>query len=157
MSESAQDALARSPLLRFIPAEHHERLRAGCISEHHAFGEVIVRQGDPADAFYLLVSGRARVIKTSASGEELALNRLTPGDEFGEAALLDGGTRSAERARQHDGGSAAPGSHAFSRAGERGAGPARVAAAARALAHAARLSLRIQQLRATAGAGADGP
>lgn len=95
MTPRSESLLHGSTLMRFVPEAHHARLRECFTEEHFEFGEVIVRQDDPADAFYLLVSGRARVVKTSASGEELALHRLTPGDEFGEAALLDGGTRSA--------------------------------------------------------------
>jgi ATP-binding cassette subfamily B protein len=38
----------------------------------------------------VLVSGRARVIKRSAAGDEIPLNILRPGDSFGEVELLDG-------------------------------------------------------------------
>ena len=89
------DALADSPLMRFVPAEHHARLRAGCIREQYAFGDWIVREGAAADAWYVLVSGRARVVKSGPDGRELALNRLLPGEAFGESALLDGGVRQA--------------------------------------------------------------
>src|SRR5205823_13629205 len=57
------------------------------------FGEVIVREGEPADAFYLLVSGTARVVKRGESGDEVALNVLHGGDSFGEMALLTDTTR----------------------------------------------------------------
>jgi len=82
-------------MMRFVPEEHYARLRDSFTEERFEFGEVIVRQGDPADAFFMLASGRARVLKTTNSGEELSLNRLVPGDEFGEGALLEGGTRAA--------------------------------------------------------------
>ena len=89
------EVLRDSALMRFVPEAHHAQLRERFTEERFEFGEVIVRQGDPADAFFVLVSGRARVLKTSAGGDELALNRLTPGDEFGEGALLEGGVRAA--------------------------------------------------------------
>lgn len=54
----------------------------------YGFGEVIVAEGDRADAFYLLISGLARVIKHTATGDEVALNVLRGGDCFGETALL---------------------------------------------------------------------
>ncbi|MEX2194022.1 MAG: cyclic nucleotide-binding domain-containing protein [Thermoleophilaceae bacterium] len=62
----------------------------------YAFGQEIVRDGDEADAFFLLVSGRARVLKRPADGgEEITLNRLYPGDTFGERGLLERSPRTA--------------------------------------------------------------
>ncbi|MGZ8851304.1 MAG: cyclic nucleotide-binding domain-containing protein, partial [Thermoanaerobaculia bacterium] len=85
---SNEPFLQQSSLFRFFPPEHQERVRSLFRKVHYDFGDAIVRQGDPADAFYVLMSGRARVIKTTARGEEIALNVLRPGNEFGESALL---------------------------------------------------------------------
>lgn len=52
------------------------------------FGTVIVREGDEADAFYVLAAGSARVVKQGDHGEEVPLNVLHRGDSFGEMALL---------------------------------------------------------------------
>ena len=54
---------------------------------------MIVREGDVADAFYVLVSGTARVVKRGETGEEVPLNVLRPGDSFGEIGLLEDTTR----------------------------------------------------------------
>src|SRR3954447_24037949 len=59
----------------------------------YPFGAVIVREGDDADAFYLLVTGNARVVKRGEGGEEVPLYVLRPGDSFGEIALLEDTTR----------------------------------------------------------------
>ncbi|HEU5162701.1 MAG TPA: peptidase domain-containing ABC transporter [Thermoanaerobaculia bacterium] len=85
----------QASLFRFFPAEHQERVRSLFRKVSYDFGDVIVRQGDPADAFYILSTGRARVIKTTARGEEIALNVLRPGSEFGESALLAAEPRTA--------------------------------------------------------------
>jgi HlyB family type I secretion system ABC transporter len=90
-----EEVLRASAIMRFVPDEHYARLRDSFTQEHFEFGELIVRQGDVADAFFILVNGRARVLKQAAGDGELALNRLLPGDEFGEGALLDGGVRAA--------------------------------------------------------------
>ncbi|MGE0709190.1 MAG: cyclic nucleotide-binding domain-containing protein [Planctomycetota bacterium] len=57
--------------------------------------EVLIRQGDEGDTFFVLVSGRARVIVEDATGEERVVARLGPDDAFGEAALLTHEPRSA--------------------------------------------------------------
>src|SRR5581483_1936655 len=59
------------------------------------FGQVIVREGDDADAFYVVVSGTARVLKRAENGEEVPLNLLGRGESFGEMSLLSDSTRTA--------------------------------------------------------------
>ncbi|MDQ3118438.1 MAG: peptidase domain-containing ABC transporter [Verrucomicrobiota bacterium] len=95
MRAQDEDVLQRSSLFRFLPKEHFERLRPLLHEERYEFGDVIVHQGEPADSFFVLLSGRARAIKSDTSGGEIALATLRPGDVFGEAALGEGGTRSA--------------------------------------------------------------
>ena len=89
------DLLANSPLFKFVPEDQRARLGARFRRERFGFGDLIVREGEEADAFYVLASGRARVVKTTAKGEELVLGSLRPGSEFGDASLLDGGLRTA--------------------------------------------------------------
>lgn len=63
------------------------------VSEVRTVGEadVVFREGDPGDALYLVLEGRIRIEK---NGIELAL--LGPGGHFGEMALMDKTTRSAD-------------------------------------------------------------
>ncbi len=95
MTEALDEILQRSSFFRFLPEDHYERLRALLREERFAFGDVIVKQGDEADALYVLTSGRARVVRDGNDGGEMALASLRPGDEFGEQALLGDGTRNA--------------------------------------------------------------
>ncbi|MGI9087993.1 MAG: peptidase domain-containing ABC transporter [Chthoniobacterales bacterium] len=95
MRAQDEEVLERSSLFRFLPKESFEHLRPLLREESFDFGEVIVRQGDPADSFYVLLSGRARAIKVDQNGNEIALATLRPGDVFGEAALGEGGVRTA--------------------------------------------------------------
>src|SRR5437763_921552 len=90
------DLLRRCELFRFLSDEHFDKLRPLLREEQYDFGDLIVKRGDVANAFYILISGRARVVKTGANNsEEIVLATLRPGDAFGEAALSEGGTRSA--------------------------------------------------------------
>jgi ATP-binding cassette subfamily B protein len=90
-----EELLRRSSLFHLLPDEDFAKLRPLLQEEHYEFGDVIVRQGESAEAFYVLIAGRARAIKAQANGQEVALGTLRPGDSFGEAALAEGGTRSA--------------------------------------------------------------
>ncbi len=95
MRAQDEEVLQRSSLFRFLPKEHFEQLRPLLKEERYEFGDVIVHQGEEADAFYVLLSGRARAIKVDQNGAEIALATLRPGDVFGEAALAEGGIRNA--------------------------------------------------------------
>ncbi|MCB1637036.1 MAG: cyclic nucleotide-binding domain-containing protein, partial [Xanthomonadales bacterium] len=94
-ANAALSALGQSSVLASLPRSHLEQLSEGCEWQDHAFGDYIVRQGEPADNFYLLVSGRARALRNDDGGREMVLGRLLPGESFGESALTDGGTRQA--------------------------------------------------------------
>src|SRR5690606_3834084 len=50
-------------------------------------GAVIVAEGEPADAAYVISEGRCEVRKRQLEGE-VALREMHPGEVFGETALL---------------------------------------------------------------------
>lgn len=87
--------LASVPLLARLSEPELASLAGAARSVRHPAGSTIVRQGDPADAFYLIRSGRATVEVESESGWGTEVARLGPGDGFGETALLEGGRRTA--------------------------------------------------------------
>jgi CRP/FNR family transcriptional regulator, cyclic AMP receptor protein len=62
----------------------------------YAKEEVIFLRGDPGTAFYVVASGRVKIVLTSPDGKELILRRFGPGASFGELALLDDEPRSAD-------------------------------------------------------------
>lgn len=66
-------------------------------------GEVIVRQGDDGDYYYIIKSGRAKVTRASKTGAELTLATLKDGDAFGEEALLSEAKRNATVSMECDG------------------------------------------------------
>ena len=59
------------------------------------FGSVVFLQGQTAEAFYIVQSGRLRVIKQNANGDSATVGYLYADDHFGEGALL---TRQGHRA-----------------------------------------------------------
>src|SRR5438128_7892319 len=95
MNTQDTEIVRRSSAFRFLSDQHFAALEPLLQEEHYDFGDVIVKQGDPADSFYVLTSGRARALKIKSDGEEIPLGVLKPGDSFGEAALAESGRRSA--------------------------------------------------------------
>jgi HlyB family type I secretion system ABC transporter len=83
------------PILRFLPGEARALVTSSFVPVDFSFGDTIVREGDDADSFFVLVSGKARIVKKAEQGEEIALATLRPGDSFGEMGLLDHSTRTA--------------------------------------------------------------
>lgn len=58
-------------------------------------GEVIFRQGDPGDFVYVITDGQVEIVREEPRGEEKVINRLGPGEYFGEMALISNAPRTA--------------------------------------------------------------
>lgn len=59
-------------------------------------GQVIMSQGDKGDCFYIIENGNAEVHQTDVfTDESKIVNKMGPGDSFGEEALIQDGFRSA--------------------------------------------------------------
>ncbi|MEM1400465.1 MAG: Crp/Fnr family transcriptional regulator, partial [Pseudomonadota bacterium] len=56
----------------------------------------IFKKGDPGDSMMAVLSGRVRICCYSEEGKELTLNIIDRGSCFGEIALLDGESRTAD-------------------------------------------------------------
>jgi CRP/FNR family transcriptional regulator, cyclic AMP receptor protein len=85
------DVLAKLPLFSGVPARHVRKIAALGSAASFAAKTRIVSAGDPGDAFYVVLSGRAEVQR----GRGRAKVEIGPGGYFGELALLDGAPRSA--------------------------------------------------------------
>ena len=75
--------LRSAPMLRALPAVTIEQLARHV--EHLTIkpGVAVCRQGEPGDAFYVIESGEADVL-----GDGKRVRTLSPGDSFGEIALI---------------------------------------------------------------------
>lgn len=65
--------------------------------------QVVVKQGDVGDYYYIISRGRCKVTRQSASGSNVTLAELSDGDAFGEEALLSEGKRNATISMETDG------------------------------------------------------
>ena len=50
---------------------------------------LLIREGEKADSYYVIVSGTVRIFRLSREGLEVDLNILEPGEGFGEMGLLN--------------------------------------------------------------------
>lgn len=69
-------------------------IAAGSGTRRYPAHTVLIHEGDVADSLFILFTGRVKVYAAHASGREVVLRTLGPGDYFGELAF-DGGARSA--------------------------------------------------------------
>ena len=88
-------ALQRVPLFKDAPPRELEALARGAETLEHRRDEVIIEAQRPADALYVIGSGRVKVLLPVGEDREVILATLGPGDHFGEMAFLDSRPRSA--------------------------------------------------------------
>lgn len=79
--------------LELEAAELEEMTRHGTVREYRP-RTVLVTEGDRTDALYFILEGRVRAYVGDASGREVVLSVMGPGEYFGEIAF-DQGPRSA--------------------------------------------------------------
>lgn len=58
-------------------------------------GQIVFRQGDVGDRFYLIARGQVEVLVSSTQGVEQKIDTMSDGDYFGETALLQDAPRNA--------------------------------------------------------------
>ena len=90
----ARARLLEHPMFAGLPASRLEAAASELVERPMAAGEVIVREGDAADRFYVVASGAVRVSRDH-DGDEQVLRDLGAGDVFGEIGLLERSPRTA--------------------------------------------------------------
>lgn len=90
-----ENHLRSVPIFRNLPGDFIDYLRDRVQLASFEPGQVICRQGDPADAFYLVRMGHVKVFESYADGQSLVLSYLSRSQYFGEIGLLAGGVRTA--------------------------------------------------------------
>ena len=87
--------VARLPLFAGVPAARLERALGKLHARPMTAGDVVIRQGDPADLFYLVQTGEVSVTIRQPDGEGHEVRRIGPDGVFGELGLLNGTARTA--------------------------------------------------------------
>ena len=98
MSKQAEFAviLKMNPMFADLGADELQRISALCHTQHLDAGEMLFQKGDPGDALFGVRRGQIRIETGASDGSRLTLNFLGPGDLFGEVAVLDGQSRTAD-------------------------------------------------------------
>jgi len=87
--------LLKSPIFQRLPARNLQQIIMGLEEVKLEKGEVLFRQGDAGDYYYLLRKGRCTLSrKASERAKEIILTELGANETFGEDALLSGEPRS---------------------------------------------------------------
>ncbi len=91
----AEIELREVPLFSEMDEQEVDGIRS--IMEEMKFkpGQVIIREGDVGDLFYVITEGHAEVIIRDADGSDVVLHEAGPGDFFGELSMLTNQPRSA--------------------------------------------------------------
>jgi CRP/FNR family transcriptional regulator, cyclic AMP receptor protein len=85
------DQFKQVPLLKALPESERRLIADKLVEARYGKGEVIFREGDPADYFHILTEGAVKCVKSSAHGKDITLKVLLPGDLFCcEAAVMEG-------------------------------------------------------------------
>ena len=98
MSKAAEFAviLKMNPMFADLGADELARISSLCHTQHLTTGEMLFQKGDPGDALFGVRRGQIRIETGASDGSRLTLNFMGPGDLFGEVAVLDGFSRTAD-------------------------------------------------------------
>lgn len=80
--------IKKIPLFSELPHATHQLIADRSSITEYKKDEIVYREGDPPDAFYCVVTGRATVFVKTPSGEERTLVNLHRGDYVGIISLL---------------------------------------------------------------------
>jgi CRP/FNR family cyclic AMP-dependent transcriptional regulator len=81
--------LAAIPMFRHLGARQRARLAQHFCRRAYAPGAVIVRQGDTSMSFYVVLSGKVRVVRHSSGDDGVDIVEEGPGSFFGEMGVID--------------------------------------------------------------------
>ncbi|HLF57021.1 MAG TPA: Crp/Fnr family transcriptional regulator [Thermoanaerobaculia bacterium] len=90
MSAPVETELAAVSMYRRLSAEDRRRLASVSVLRSFDRGDEIFAEGDPGDAFFVVVEGRVKVVKSTPAGKEIILEIFGPGDPLGAVVAYEG-------------------------------------------------------------------
>lgn len=102
MNQPVEVELAGCPLFSGLEAEEFSRVARASRTVHVRAGELLFREGQPCEGFYVVCSGKVRIYKLAPDGRERTLHVARPPFAFAEAAALRRGVFPAFAAAMED-------------------------------------------------------
>ncbi len=100
---AATEALHRLSLFSGVRKEDMAEVLSVIIERRSTAGDVIVRQGQLAQALYLVAAGEFEVVQRDSAGVQNKLATVAPGECFGDLALVTGAPAEATVSAKGDG------------------------------------------------------
>ena len=86
--QDQRQLILQHPLFSHFNEQAQDELLADVQVREHPIQSLILRQGDPAERFYLVQSGKVKLFRISADGKEKVVEIITPGNTFAEAVMF---------------------------------------------------------------------
>jgi CRP-like cAMP-binding protein len=90
MNQDDWETLRRLPLFAGLPTDILPGLIEGSAPRAFDKGQLLFQQGDPAEFFFVVLSGWVKVFRLTPDGEQAVLGLFSRGESFAEAAMFIG-------------------------------------------------------------------
>jgi CRP-like cAMP-binding protein len=85
------EQVKRIPYFQDLDPRLVERVRGAMVETQVAKGQLLLSEGEPAEAMYGVLTGQVKIFKLSPDGREQVLRIAGPGQTFNEVPMFDGG------------------------------------------------------------------
>jgi CRP/FNR family transcriptional regulator, cyclic AMP receptor protein len=90
-----EEFLENVDIFSSLDSKSLKTLAESCSEQKYQKDDIIVQQGDPGSSLFIVVSGQARITKSTADDVVLDVALCSEGDVIGEISVLDSAPRSA--------------------------------------------------------------
>jgi CRP/FNR family transcriptional regulator len=87
---TSAERIAGITLFKGLPESQQRDLAAIALEKRFKKGAAIFYEGEPAEGFYVMLTGKVKIFKLSRDGKEQILHIFGPGEPFGEVAVFEG-------------------------------------------------------------------
>lgn len=89
MTESIERSLVAVPLFACLAEEDRARIAGRLTEIELAAGDILFREGDASDDFFIVLDGQLEIVKAAGTGQESVVGSSRAGEFIGEMGLLN--------------------------------------------------------------------